>query len=109
MNYDREYILRYIEGSLSPDAASALKSDLAGDYVLRARVECTRDMQLAIKSVRADSFALGFGDRVLARMRGAENGEVAMYRGLSWVFRRAAIASLVAAVALGALNLASYR
>lgn len=107
MQYDGEHLVRYIEGTLEPMDVRAIEYDLANDPELAERLDRLRAIQMAMKSSAARSFALGFGNRVLARL--GDSREDAMYRSLAWLFRRAAIASLIVAVALGALNFVEYR
>ncbi|HVK40368.1 MAG TPA: hypothetical protein VNA88_17690 [Candidatus Kapabacteria bacterium] len=109
MTDDREHLLRFLEGECSAQEARALEARLAADAELRERLASLRSMRDAMRASRAESFSLGFADRVLERLDPAASGDDALYRALGWVFRRAAIASLIAAVLFGALNIAHYQ
>jgi anti-sigma factor RsiW len=109
MTDDREHLLRLLEGDLSPQETHALDERLAADPELRRRLESLRTMRDAMRAGRAESFSLGFAERVLGRLEPAESSDDALYRALGWVFRRAAIASLIAATLFGALNMAHYQ
>lgn len=109
MNDEREIFLRLLDGDLTPDEERALRERLADDADMRRRFESVRAVRHSLQTGAAESFAVGFSGRVMRRLDTAGGSDDAMYRALGWVFRRAAIASLIAAVAFGALNMAHYR
>jgi anti-sigma factor RsiW len=109
MTHDREHLLRFLEGDLSDEETRALDERLAADSGLRDRLASLRSMRDAMRAGRAESFSLGFAGRVIGRLEPAGIGDDALYRALGWVFRRAAIASLIAAALFGALNIAHYQ
>lgn len=109
MTDEREYLLRYLDDELTSDERRELDARLAGDDGLRRRLESVRMLRETMRAEMAGSFAAGFGARVLRRLDPAGSGDDALYRALGWVFRRAAIASIIAAALFGALNVAQYQ
>lgn len=109
MNITQEQLLRFLDGELSADEERGLREELGRDATLRASLEEARGLRAAMRNARAESFALGFTDRVMRRVTAAESGDDALYRALGWLFRRAAIASAIAVIVFGALNAVEYR
>jgi anti-sigma factor RsiW len=109
MDTSREHLLRFLDGALPDAEAQELLMRLASDAGLRGELDRVRAMRDALRGRRADSFALGFPERVMRRIADPENADDALYGALGWLFKRAAIAGLVAATIFGALNISEYR
>ncbi len=110
MRTDNEKLLRYIEGDLSAADRRTMDERFAEETSLQKAFDTLRALHGALRTIRAESFAPYFNERVMRRLQGVEQepGE-SLYHGLQWVFLRAATASLVAAVAFGVYNAITYQ
>jgi len=107
---DREILIRYLLDELSADAYAVVEDRLERDAALHAKLDRMRAVQVSLLSRRAKSFGPYFKERLLERLHPVVAADAAqvLYDSLRTVFARVAIAGLIAATALGALNLMTY-
>jgi anti-sigma factor RsiW len=111
MEDDRDLLVRFLEGDLPEAEARGLEERLRCEPALQARLGRLRTLRQTLAAGKPDSFAPYFSERVLRRiapLTGQREPE-SLYGALRWLFARAAVASLMAAGALGACNVIAYQ
>lgn len=101
-------VLRYTLGELPPEDADRVAARIAEEPALRAETARLEAIAGGLRASRADSFAPYFSDRVMRRLRGAAESSESLYASLQWIFARASVAAVGAAVLIGAYNIAQF-
>lgn len=107
----KEQMLRYLEGTLPEKESQELERRLDSEPDLKAEFRQLQSLQGLLQTSRADSFAPYFSDRVMKKLQPQAKGQTAesFYDSLSWIFKRAAFACMIGAVALGTVNVLDYQ
>lgn len=109
---DRNLLLRYLGGDLSPSERDRMEQILDRDAEARARLDRLRSLRNTLATVDR-SFDDGFADRVLSRLPDAETAfsarpEPALYDVLQDVFFRVALVTVLLIGAIGGYNIAVF-
>ena len=106
---DRQRLLRYLEGDLSPEARDEVDARLRRDDGFRATYDRLRAVRDTVQSTPA-SFAAGFSGRVMDRVRHQQEDVLAaLYEPIRGAFLRLALASLLLIGGLGTYNAMQYQ
>ena len=106
---DRQRLLRYLEGDLSPEARAEVDARLRRDDGFRATYDRIRAVRDTVQDTPA-SFATGFSGRVMDRVRQQQEDVLAaLYEPIRGAFLRLALASLLLIGGLGTYNAMQYQ
>lgn len=106
---DRQRLLRYLEGDLSPEARDEVEARLRRDDGFRATYDRLRAVRDTVQDTPA-SFAVEFSERVMDRVRQQnEDALAALYEPIRGAFFRLALASLLLIGGLGTYNVMQYQ
>jgi anti-sigma factor RsiW len=106
---DRQRLLRYLEGNLSPEARAEVDARLRRDDGFRALHNRLRAVRDTVQDPPA-SFAAGFSGRVMNRLRKQQEDALsALYEPIRGAFLRLALASLLLIGGLGTYNAMQYQ
>lgn len=110
MKPDLELLNRYLDGTLDAGARRHVEAERSANPEFAAAIERLERLRRQVSSSRADSFAPYFSDRVMRRLLAAPAAvrADAFYGSLRMAFARVAIAGLLIAGGLAAINLVSY-
>jgi anti-sigma factor RsiW len=106
---DRERLLRYLKGDLSPEARAEVDVRLRRDDGFRATYDRLRAVRDTVQDTSA-SFAAGFSERVMDRVRPQQGDALAaLYEPIRGAFLRLALAALLLIGGLGTYNAMQYQ
>jgi anti-sigma factor RsiW len=106
---DRQRLLRYLEGDLSPGAQDEVDARLHRDDDFRATYDRLRAVRDTVQGTSA-SFATGFSGRVMDRVRRQQGDALAaLYEPIRGAFLRLALAALLLIGGLGTYNAMQYQ
>lgn len=97
MSDDRDLLLRWLQGEVSPQEEGSLGERLRSEPELRAALERVEKISTLLQAEGARSFAPGFSSRVMRRLGREPRKSQAeiVYESLRWAFARVAVACLV--------------
>jgi anti-sigma factor RsiW len=106
---DWQLLLRYLEGDLAPDSREKVEERLRRDDDFRATYDRLRAVRATVEEVPV-SFASGFSDRVMERLRRRrDDGLAALYEPIRRAFLPLALASLLLIGGVGVYNAMRYQ
>lgn len=106
---DRERLLRYLEGDLSPSERARIESRLADEPDLHRTLERLRPLRTTVQDARG-SFSSDFSGRVMAQIRNRrDDALVTLYEPIRGLFLRLALTVLLLIGGLGTYNAVRYQ
>lgn len=102
---EAEFLLREIDGTLSPEELLELENTVEAKPEFAEKRRYWHRIARELATAKTTSFGPMFSDRVLARLREARrSGEDTIYVHLRWMFTRVAMAGVGLALVLGVYN-----
>ena len=99
---ERDLLIKSLDSKLSASEEKILKNALNDSEELANERDRLLDLRQSLKTSRANSFANGFEDRVMAKIQGGNNEEFSRY--LFRVFKPVAIAAILLIIITASVN-----